>query len=89
MTAAGQLFGLLGVSMADRARVWSEDEVTFLRIVAETVAHVLERARLDKALRASEARFRLLSETAADVSSSSTPAERSRTCRRRRSRCSA
>ena len=50
-----------------RSRVWSDDEVTFLRVVAETIAHVLERARLDDALRASETRFRLLSETAADV----------------------
>ena len=39
----------------------------YLRLVAETIAHVLERDRLDAALRASEARFRILSETAADV----------------------
>lgn len=67
MSSAGELMGVLGVSMYDAARDWHADEVTFLRIVAETIAHVLERARLDEALRASEARFRLLSETAADM----------------------
>lgn len=67
MTSAGELLGVVGVSMRDTPRVWVDDEITFLRIVAETIAHVLERARLDDALRASEARFRLLSETAADM----------------------
>ncbi len=67
MASAGELFGVVGVSMASAPRVWTDDEVTFLRIVAETISHVLERSRLDAALRSSEARFRLLSETAADV----------------------
>ena len=67
MSAAGELFGVLGVSMASTARVWTDDELTFLRIISETIAHVLERARMDDALRRSEARFRSLSETAADV----------------------
>ena len=67
MSGAGELFGVLGVAMVDAARVWTDDEMTFLRIIGETVAHVLERARVDDALRRSETRFRLLSETAADV----------------------
>jgi len=70
MSSAGELMGVVGVSMAGAAgaaRHWADDEVTFLRIVAETIAHVLERSRLDEALRRSEARFRLLSETAADL----------------------
>ena len=67
MSAAGELFGVLGVSMAAAPRQWTDDEVAFVRILAETIAHVLERARVDEALRASEARFRALSETAADV----------------------
>ena len=76
MSSAGELMGVLGVSMvvggdgsgaAVAPRRWSGDEVTFLRIVTETIAHVLERSRLDEALRRSEARFRLLSETAADL----------------------
>ncbi len=67
MSAAGELFGVFGVSMVESVRVWSDDEVAFLRIVGETIAHVLERARMDDALRRSESRFRLLSETAADV----------------------
>jgi diguanylate cyclase (GGDEF)-like protein/PAS domain S-box-containing protein len=67
MASGGELIGVVGVSMLRDARAWSEDEVRFLRIVAETVSHVLERSRLDAALRASETRFRLLSDTAADV----------------------
>ena len=67
MSGAGELFGVLGVSMAYTSRVWTDDELTFIRIIGETIAHVLERARVDLALRRSETRFRLLSETAADV----------------------
>ena len=67
MSSAGKLVGVLGVSSAASARKWTDDEISFLRIVAETIAHVLERAQLDEALRMSEARFRLLSETAADL----------------------
>jgi diguanylate cyclase len=67
MASVGELFGVVGVSMAHRSRVWTDDEVAFLRIVAETISHVLERSLLDAALRSSEARFRSLSETAADV----------------------
>ncbi|MFN8022950.1 MAG: PAS domain S-box protein [Acidimicrobiales bacterium] len=67
MTSAGELMGVLGASMVGEPRAWHDDEITFLRIVTETIAHVLERSRLDEALRASESRFRLLAETAADV----------------------
>jgi diguanylate cyclase (GGDEF)-like protein/PAS domain S-box-containing protein len=67
MASGGKLFGVVGVSMAHRSRVWTDDEVAFLRIVAETISHVLGRSLLDAALRSSEARFRSLSETAADV----------------------
>ena len=67
LSAGGELLGVVGASMCRVPRTWSDDEVTFFRIVAETVAHVLDRERLDQALRASEARFRLLSETAADL----------------------
>ncbi|MEO5724022.1 MAG: PAS domain S-box protein, partial [Ilumatobacteraceae bacterium] len=67
MSAAGELVGVLGVSMRTAMRQFKEDELTFLRIVAETVSHILQRAALDEALELSEARFRSLSETAADV----------------------
>ncbi len=67
MSMAGQLVGELGVAMRSGQHDWDDDAMAYLRIVAETVAHVLERERLDTALRASEARFRILSETAADV----------------------
>ena len=67
MSVAGQLVGELGVAMSAGPAEWDDDAMAYLRLVAETIAHVLERDRLDAALRASEARFRILSETAADV----------------------
>ena len=67
MSSAGELLGVLGASMVHRARQWTDDEVTFLRILGETVAHVIARARVDDALRTSELRFRSLSEAAADT----------------------
>ena len=67
LSAAGELVGVLGVSMISAERTWDDDEIAFLRIIAETISHVLDRARIDAALRASEARFRSLLETAADV----------------------
>jgi diguanylate cyclase (GGDEF)-like protein/PAS domain S-box-containing protein len=67
MSSAGELLGVLGAAMIDCPRQWTADEVTFLRILGETVAHVLGRARVDEALRASESRFRSLSEAAADT----------------------
>ncbi|MEK7425401.1 MAG: PAS domain S-box protein [Actinomycetota bacterium] len=67
LSSGGELLGVVGASMFAAPRDWTDDEVTFLRIVSETIAHVLERERLDVALRASEARFRLLSDTAADM----------------------
>ncbi len=67
LSAAGELVGVLGACMINSTRQFDADEVAFLRIIAETITHVLDRARSDAALRASEARFRSLSETAADV----------------------
>jgi diguanylate cyclase (GGDEF)-like protein/PAS domain S-box-containing protein len=66
MLAAGRLFGALVVA-DDGDGAWESDERTVLQVVAETVAAALERRQLDSALRASEARFRLLSEEAGDV----------------------
>ena len=67
MTVAGRLVGSLSVALRSGRAEWDDAALGFLRLIAETIAHVLERARLDAALRASETRFRILSETAADV----------------------
>ncbi len=67
MSSAGELLGVLGAATVDRMREWTADEVTFLRILGETVAHALGRARVDEALRTSELRFRSLSDAAADT----------------------
>ena len=51
MTAAGELFGVLG-ACRERGNPFTADEVAYVRLIGETIAHVLERARLDDALRA-------------------------------------
>lgn len=65
-TSAGAI-GVVAWWDRDRPRPWSEGEVTFARLIGETVANALERARVGEALRTSEALFRSLSEAAADT----------------------
>jgi diguanylate cyclase (GGDEF)-like protein/PAS domain S-box-containing protein len=67
MSVGGQLRGVLGLVTTRAGRVWTADERGVLPLLGATIASVLERRNLDRALRASEARFRLLSEQAADV----------------------
>ncbi|MEP6658812.1 MAG: PAS domain S-box protein [Acidimicrobiales bacterium] len=67
MSVGGQLRGVLGLATTNNAREWTADERGVLPLLGATIASVLERRNLDRALRASEARFRLLSEQAADV----------------------
>ena len=67
MIIAGAPIGALAVTMALARRDWTADDATYLRMVTETIAHVVERSRVVEALRASEAKFRLLSDAAADV----------------------
>ncbi|MET0411770.1 MAG: PAS domain S-box protein, partial [Polyangiaceae bacterium] len=50
---------------ASQPRAWSEAEVELIQDVAERIWSALERARAEEALRESEARFRVLIETAA------------------------
>ncbi|WP_158635400.1 PAS domain S-box protein [Pseudomonas duriflava] len=59
----GQLTAFLFVSHV-QPRVWSEAEVGFLRDIADRVWAALERTRSDQALRQSEARFRLMADSA-------------------------
>ena len=67
MSVGGRLRGVLGLLTMSTPREWTADERSVLRLLGATIASVLERRNLDRALRASEARFRLLSEQAADV----------------------
>ena len=67
LVAGGRWLGVLVVGTAGRRQAWSRDELTVVRILAEMIAQVLERLRVGDALSASEARFKMLSETAADL----------------------
>ena len=71
--------------MRSEAREWTADERGVLPLLGATIASVLERRNLDRALRASEARFRLLSEQAADVVTLADSEFRRSTSRPRRS----
>jgi len=48
----------------NRPRMWSEEEVLLLETIAERAWTAMERIRIDAALSESEAKFRILSETA-------------------------
>ncbi len=73
LTAAGELLGVLGVSTLDRPVDWAPEEVDLIRRLGETVANTIERARAEHALRASEERYRLLSDHMGDVVAVTSP----------------
>jgi len=58
----GQLVAVVFVN-SDRARLWTDGELTFVKEVAERTRTAIERARSEIALRDSEARLRQLNET--------------------------
>ncbi len=59
-------FGVLSVQ-ASRQRDFSEDDVNFLRVVANVLAAALERVQTEEALRDSEAKSRAILETTVDA----------------------
>jgi PAS domain S-box-containing protein len=59
----GRHYGVIGVYSAD-ARAFSDDDVQFLRALANVLGLAVERARHDEGMRDSEARFRELADTA-------------------------
>ena len=67
LRVAGRLTAAVGVEMVNSARVWSDDEASFLRKVGNTIAQILERQRIDLALRRSEARLSALFANAGDL----------------------
>jgi diguanylate cyclase (GGDEF)-like protein/PAS domain S-box-containing protein len=57
---AGGLWGVLGVSDCWRERAWGEGELEGLRTAADLLGAALQREQAERALRASEERFRVL-----------------------------
>ncbi|MEI7814858.1 MAG: PAS domain-containing protein [Coriobacteriia bacterium] len=63
----GRIWGFIGFDACRAERTWLPSEVDLLRTGANSIASAIARMRAEVALRASEARFRLLAENATDV----------------------
>jgi diguanylate cyclase (GGDEF)-like protein/PAS domain S-box-containing protein len=66
LLAGGRLLGGLNLG-SSRPRTWTDNEMTTLRIIADTLASMFDRRRLDVARQRTEGRFRRLADNAADV----------------------
>src|SRR5258708_5647523 len=62
VASRGRLLGSFGLNSVSRENAWSEENVSLLHMVGEIFAGALERMRVERALRGSEARYRLLVE---------------------------
>ena len=58
MVAAGRLIGILGFDSVRRAKVWTEDVISLLRVAADVFTGAIERRSAVSALAASEAKLR-------------------------------
>ena len=63
--------GALGVGSGEK-RIWPEETASLLRITGEIVIGALQRSRAERALRESEARYRLMAENSTDIISRTT-----------------
>jgi diguanylate cyclase (GGDEF)-like protein/PAS domain S-box-containing protein len=66
-----ETLGVLGVGSASSLR-WSDEVVALLRITGEIFINALQRNRVERALRESEARYRLMAENSNDIISRTT-----------------
>jgi diguanylate cyclase (GGDEF)-like protein/PAS domain S-box-containing protein len=66
-----ETIGALGIGSASK-RTWSEESVALLRITGEIFINALQRNRVERALRESEARYRLMAENSTDIISRTT-----------------
>jgi diguanylate cyclase (GGDEF)-like protein/PAS domain S-box-containing protein len=66
-----ETLGVLGVGSRSSLK-WSEEVVALLRITGEIFINALQRNRVERALRESEARYRLMAENSTDIISRTT-----------------
>jgi len=66
-----ETIGVLGVGSASELQ-WSDETVALLRITGEIFMSALQRNRVERALRESEARYRLMAENSTDIISRTT-----------------
>ncbi len=64
MTSGEQLVGFLGFDAVRKPRVWTNQDLSLLRLVGETFTNALERRWADEALHESEERYRAIAEDA-------------------------
>jgi PAS domain S-box-containing protein len=55
-----RLIGFLGLTSTSFERAWSENAITMIKLIGETIGHSLDRKRADEALRESENKYRNL-----------------------------
>jgi len=79
LRAGSETFGVVGVDMATASRAWSPADVSAMRLIAHTLSHALDRARVESVLRASERNFRAFFESMNDIITVATPDGRIRT----------
>lgn len=72
MAIEKRLLGSVGCSTVTRETEWSDEVIALLRMTGEIFAGALERSRAYRALRASEARYRLMAENSTDIISRAT-----------------
>jgi diguanylate cyclase (GGDEF)-like protein/PAS domain S-box-containing protein len=61
------LFGFVGLNVVRHEVTWTEEHVALLRITAEILAGAIQRQRDDRAIRDSEARYRLMADYSTDL----------------------
>jgi len=62
-----ELLGYIGFDDTKQSRIWKDEDIQFLNLVAEMLGAYWGRKKMKKALQASETQFRTLSETAPAV----------------------
>ena len=51
MAARGKLIGFLGFDSVGKARTWSEDDISLLRVLGQTFSHIIERKIAEEAIK--------------------------------------
>ena len=67
MLVTGQLVGFIGFDSVEAKRAWSDDDISLLKFISETVSHVIERSWMEDKIHQSESRMRTIIDTIPDL----------------------